>query len=89
MPQLLLRATRARDHGPSVSISVSFAGVQRRPGLFTQFRRAWSRLAPAAPERSSTELESVLGKPDIRGLVGLEVCDARGHAVRCPAVSAQ
>jgi hypothetical protein len=52
-----------RNSGPSVSISVSSAGVRRRPGTSAQFRRAWSRMATTVAERASTELESVLGKP--------------------------
>jgi hypothetical protein len=52
-----------RNSGPSVSISVSFAGVQRRPAPSAQLRRAWSHMAATAAERSATELESVLGKP--------------------------
>jgi hypothetical protein len=50
------------DH-PSVSISVSFVAVRRRPGPSVQFRRAWSRTPPATTEPPATELESVLGKP--------------------------
>jgi hypothetical protein len=52
-----------RNSGPSVSISVSFAGVRRWPGPSAEFCRAWSRTTPTAAERPPTELESVLGKP--------------------------
>jgi len=52
-----------RNSGPSVSISVSSAGVRRRPGPSAEFRRAWSRTALTDTGRSPTELESVLGKP--------------------------
>ena len=53
----------AMDAARSVSISVSFAGVQQRPGPSVRFCRAWSRTAPTGAERSAADLESVLGKP--------------------------
>jgi hypothetical protein len=48
--------------GP-VSISVSFAGVQQRPGPYTEFHRAWSRMQMTTAGRAATDLESVLGNP--------------------------
>src|ERR1700677_230747 len=62
--QILDSVRPAQSSGdPPVSISLSFAGVRRRPGPSAQFCRAWSRTAPTAAGRPATELESVLGKP--------------------------
>jgi hypothetical protein len=63
-PERYVRFIRGRSYssrrtqssgGSSVSISVSFAGLQRRlePSV-----RAWSRTVPAAARRASTELET-------------------------------